>query len=867
MRDTAPLAIDTFLPYMRDVVRCEQSLRELNLMWRMIEASAKMNCPVEAKAILPTMAATRAGFNRLEQELVTSLVREKVRNVLDEIGTKAQYVIDIVVRNLYERTADVGFLATDRELCAFVAGMHDDADAARLRLRAYRSKYTVYDEIILLDTQGNVLVQIDETTPLEGSTDPLIAETLASNTYVETFRATDLRPAKKQALVYSRRMLHPDTGTPVGVLCLCFHFEEEMAGIFRSHRDAEERSNMLLLDGDNRVIASADERWIPPGAIVPVNRDAGSRLMVYGGREYLVRTIVAEGYQGYMGPPGWQGQVMIPVDVAFCGSSTNALSGLDGHVADGLLSHARSFCPPLFEIMSAADTIRRVVWNGQVMTAGQRGELLKLKTILDQISETGNRSNELFSQSIRDLYETVLASSLRDSEFVTHLLVDLLDRNLYERSDDCRWWALTPELRAALAADEKDFETIEGITAILEYINCLYTAYTRIFVYDTEGRIIASTNPLENGVSVVGTQVDAATLAAVRALRNEQQYYVTPFVPTPLYGNRPTYVYHAAIRDPNSETVVVGGIGIVFDAEPEFSAMLRGAFGEKENISALFIDRHGRIIASTDPSRPVGATLDIDPALLKLDNGSSASRIVLHDGHYAIMGCTVSNGYREFKVSDGYREDVIAVVYNLFGEVREQGSARPADAVIESSIGTEGGREYATFFIDGMLFAMPADAVLEALPASEISPVSMGGRAERIGVLAQQRVGESSSFVWVFDLRHLMRGKASEIGSASQVVVVRHHGQDIGLLVDELHGVPEFHAAQIVPTPFAASPEGLLVKQVIRANEGNLLIQALDVAQLFACLKDPSLPTVLNLTDVQGLAGYRATAALMGEAA
>ena len=64
-------------------------------------------------------------------------------------------------------------------------------------------------------------------------------------------------------------MLHPDTGAVVGVLCLCFHFEEEMLGIFRSHRDAEERSNMLLLDGANRVISSADELWIPVGAVVP----------------------------------------------------------------------------------------------------------------------------------------------------------------------------------------------------------------------------------------------------------------------------------------------------------------------------------------------------------------------------------------------------------------------------------------------------------------------------------------------------------------------------------------------------------------------------------------------------------------------
>lgn len=875
MQDTIPLAIDTFLPYMRDVVRCELSLRELNLMWRMIEASAKMNCPTEARTILPTIAATRAGFNRLEQELVSSLVRQKVGNVLDEIGTKAQYVIDIVVRNLYERTADVGFLATDRELCAFVAGMSEDPDTAtahiRLRLRAYRSKYTVYDEIILLDTKGNVLVQIDESSPLEGSTDPLIARTLASNDYVETFRATDLRPTKKQALVYSRRMLHPETGVPVGVLCLFFHFEEEMAGIFRSHRDPEERSNMLLLDGENRVIASADERWVPPGAIVPVNRDASPRLMVYGGREYLVRTFVAEGYQGYMGPPGWQGQVMIPVDVAFRGSSTHALAALDGNVADGLLSHARSFCPPLYEIMTAADTIRRVVWNGQVMTAGQRGELLKLKTILDQISETGNRSNEMFAQSIRDLYETVLASSLRDAEFVTRLLVDLLDRNLYERSDDCRWWASTPELRAALACEEKDMETIAGITAILEYINRLYTVYTRIFVYDADGCIIASTNAEESGASVIGTHIDEATLAAVLALRSEQQYHVTPFAPTRLYGGRPTYVYHAAIREPGRESAVVGGIGIVFDAAPEFAAMLRGALGDKknskENISALFIDRSGRIISSTDPSRPTGSLLDIDPALLRLENGSSASRIVLHDGHYAIMGCTVSSGYREFKLSDGYKDDVIAVVFNLFGEVREQAVTHGAEAVIESGAGGEGGREYATFFIDGMLFAIPATNVLEALPAADISPVSMGGRAERIGVLARQRTGEPTEFVWVFDLRHLTRGKPTAIGAASQVVVVRHEGQDIGLLVEELHGVPEFQPSQIVATPFAAKPDGLLVKQVIRANEGRLLIQALDVAQLFACLKDPSLPTLMDFHELRRLTGYHEVAELMGEAA
>ena len=199
MTSDTTLNLDKFLPHMRDVMRCEQSLRELNLTWRMIESSAKMNCPVEARAIIPTMSATREGFDRLEKDLVNSLVREKVSNVLAEIGTKAQNVIDIVVRNLYERTADVGFLATDKELCSFVAGLTDDAELVRERLLAYRRKYTVYDEIMLLDTSGAVMMQIDSYMQVEGSKDPLIAQTLASDGYVETFRASDLRPGKPHA--------------------------------------------------------------------------------------------------------------------------------------------------------------------------------------------------------------------------------------------------------------------------------------------------------------------------------------------------------------------------------------------------------------------------------------------------------------------------------------------------------------------------------------------------------------------------------------------------------------------------------------------------------------------------------------------
>ena len=839
MSQVTTIQLDNFLPYMRDVIRCEQSLHELNLMWRMIESSAKMNCPTEAKSILPTMAATRAGFNRLEKELVLSLVQEKVATVLNEIGTKAQYVIDILVRNLYERTADVGFLATDNELCEFVAGLSGNDEIIRARLLAYRKKYTVYDEIILLDADGNVLVQINEETPIEGSLDPLIKETLASDQYVETYRASDLRPSKNKALIYSKRMLHPHTGEVIGVLCLCFDFVGEMASIFKSHGDPSERSVMLLLDSDNCVIESSDKIWVPVGAVVPVNSDTQSNLKVFSGRKYLVSTFTSDGYQGYLGPKGWQGQVMTPVDIAFTGKETNALKALDPVVAEGLLSHAQSFCPPLFEVMNAASTIRRVVWNGQVMTAGQSGELLKLKTVLDQISETGTRSNELFAQSINDLYETVLASRLQDSEFVSHLLVDLLDRNLYERSDDCRWWAVTPELRTALASPIIDSQTVSQITDILEYINSLYTVYSRIFVYDHTGSIIASTNPIEASGSILGTRVNDTTLAQVMSLRTEQQYYVSPFVADALYGNAPTYIYHAAIMAPNGDSVV-GGIGIVFDSSTEFYAMLQGGIAEKVSVKAFYIDRQGQIISSTDPTRPVGTMLEIDADLLALPNGKSTSRIVIHDGHYSILGCSASNGYREFKVSDGYKEDVIAVVFDSFGEVRgSYSSGNNSASIIEASMTQTTDPEFATFFIDGGLFAVEAEYILEALPASQVSRVSIGSGSERVGVLAIQHENEGKTYAWVFDLGFLLSGKLTVVDSNSQVIVIEYLQHKIGLLVGSLHSVAQFNESQVTRTPLAINRDGVLIKQIIKANSGKLLIQGIDIKYLLNMLSNP----------------------------
>ncbi len=834
MSPNSTLHLDTFLPYMRDVLRCEQALQELNMMWRLIESGAKMNCPEEAKAILPTMAATRLGFNRLELELVASLVQEKVSNVQKEIGTQAHYIIDILIRNLYERTADVGFLATDNELAEFVAGETDNVKAIQQRLKDYRNKYTVYDDILLLSPSGQVLAQVDTRYPLEFSSDPLIAETLRSDSYVETFRFSDLRPGKRRALIYSRKILHPRTRNVVGLLCLCFNFEEEMAGIFRSHGDRLGRSVMLLVNAENQVIESSNPLWIPLDVEVPVDDDSTMALQTFAGREYLIRTFKTAGYQGYMGPEGWRGQVMTPVDIAFSGVKEDKLSQLPQHIREGVLSHAKTFSPPLFEIINAADNIRSVVWNGQVMSAGQVGDQAKLKAVLTQISETANRSNELFSKSIGDLYGTVLTSGLKKAEFMSHLLVDLLDRNLYERADDCRWWALTPELRMIMSGASIDAASRTRLCEILKYINSLYTVYTRLVIYNMDGEIVASTLLGNDDPETLGTFIDPHTVAQVRQLNSDQSYYVTPFESSALYEGAPTYVYHAAIHSDQGAKRVVGGVGIVFNSAVELEMMLRGGMGNASAMSGFYTDRTGRIISSSDSSRPVGSRLPLELEVQQLSAGKKMSRIVEHDGNYAVMGCCASSGYREFKSSDGYKEDVLAIVFEPIGPVRQQmASATRAATTIAPEIVLGERTEYATFISNGVLFALPAAHVMEAVSASRLATVPMGAHKSRVGLLDMRHKGESAKPVWVFDLNRLLQKQGSDSPNDSQIIVLEKSGRSLGLLVDELHDVQEFSDRQIMRSPFFANQETALVHQLIKANQGALLIQSLCVDSLF----------------------------------
>lgn len=844
------------------------------------------------------MSATRQAFHALTTGLLNNLGNETLKKTVLEMKSKAQVAVDIMIRNLFERTADIGFLATDDDIRNYAALAPDhlakirqgfgaekerlqaelDGLTARLqkRFREYVQKYSVYHNIILLDCDGNVLIQLDQTNPVERSDDPLIGESLhTGREYVETFQSADLMPGEAKSLIYSYRVTSPADGAPLGVLCLCFRFRNETEGIFANLKEDEDWSVITLLDGEGRVIASSDEWHIPIGAAMERVLDADFRVVRFAGREYLAATRPTQGYQGYTGL-GWYGHVMVPLEHAFGKDASDKLRRVSARMLEDVMSSPSLFTDGLRNIPLQADKIQRElnrsVWNGNVRQSSDKKAINPAfsKILLWEISNTGLKTKDVFERSIGNLHQTVVSAILQDSQFLASLAIDIMDRNLYERANDCRWWALRSHFRELLAKGALDEEETRTIQSTLAHINSLYTVYDNLVLFDGQGRVMAVSNP--DCQPFCGKALTDEWVRQTLSLKNSQSYAVSAFEPSALYGNRHTYIYGAALHDLSDGQRVVGGIGIVFDAAPQFQAMLQDALprnGEGETVPGsfgVFADRERRVIASTHPDIAPGGRLDLDDKFFSLPNGVGLSNMVEYGGHYYAVGSRLSSGYREYKGPlDGYKNDVAALVFVPLcpASAAEARAADPAHARMQLQAGRTAGMgdtvEIATFFVGENWFGIPSQSVVEAIDLNGLTPVP-GAPCYLVGYLLYQGLP-----VPVVDIRRLLPHREDTAPLAgNQVVMVRvREDEKLGILVNALGEIPEVPRDWVESLSTMFAGEGVIADSVVRPDPARppgellLVLNPEKICHRILALKGqaltavPSTPAKGNVADLR----------------
>jgi hypothetical protein len=202
-----------------------------------------------------------------------------------------------------------------------------------------------------------------------------------------------------------------------------------------------------------------------------------------------------------------------------------------------------------------------------------------------------------------DRLTTLMAEQAQGARLVDLALnaIEIMDRNLYERTCDVRWWA-TDSAVVDCAADSQPSRqdyACERLGVILS----AYTVYLDLWLCDLRGRVLANGRPRK--YEVIGQDVSRELwFQRGKALANGDEYAVVDIAPQPLLGNAPVATYAAAVRaGGRTDGEPLGVLAVHFDFEPQARAIVTGVRlreDEKRRSRVLLVDANHRIIAASD---------------------------------------------------------------------------------------------------------------------------------------------------------------------------------------------------------------------------------------------------------------------------
>jgi Methyl-accepting chemotaxis protein (MCP) signalling domain len=179
--------------------------------------------------------------------------------------------------------------------------------------------------------------------------------------------------------------------------------------------------------------------------------------------------------------------------------------------------------------------------------------------------------------------------------------IELIDRNLYERSCDVRWWATDAAMVDACAAPTP--EATRHASKRLGVILNAYTVYLDLWLCDMNGRVIANGRPERYDATHSGVAGEVWFQDACRTASGEE-FVCADIARVGVLKNKPVATYATAVREGgDARGKPIGVLAIHFDWEPQAQTIVEGlrfAPGERERSRALLLDRNGRVIASSD---------------------------------------------------------------------------------------------------------------------------------------------------------------------------------------------------------------------------------------------------------------------------
>lgn len=233
----------------------------------------------------------------------------------------------------------------------------------------------------------------------------------------------------------------------------------------------------------------------------------------------------------------------------------------------------------------------------------------QVQAVSEQISSIADALKRELAGSIAELVRigeaTIGAIRMHEGRRLSDLalgMVGTIDRNLYERSCDVRWWATDSSLVDLLEhpAEAAASHACHRLSVIL----ASYTVYLDLWVADLSGRIVA-TGRSERYPGALGADVSQAPwFRRGLAAASGEHYAALDIDRQPMLENAQVAAYSTAIRaGARVDGRPIGVLGIFFDWERQADAIVRSVGLSDEEWTrtrCLLLDRNHRVIASSD---------------------------------------------------------------------------------------------------------------------------------------------------------------------------------------------------------------------------------------------------------------------------